>query len=126
MPFDCIRKECIEDPDDAYHYESHKCFVCGEGFMPSVEVVNEEQCPECGWLTCPYCGCCKCDLKPEDQEWIDYVSKTYCQDRVRMAGINVSRLPDTVNRCVKEGLGMQLAFCKRWSAVRVGDCTDEH
>lgn len=126
MAFNCIRKECIEDEGDAYHYEAHKCFVCGSGFMPTVHMTEDEQCPECGWLICQACGCCKCDLQPEDQEWIDHVFETYCHSVVAMSRIGLNSLSATTNPHVRDGLGMQLAFCKRWAAVRTGLCTDDH
>lgn len=126
MAFNCIRKECIEDPDDAYHYETHKCFVCGEVFMPSVEMVEGEQCPKCGWLTCQACGCCKCQMGPEDREWVDNIFNKFCHSKARMAAINIGNLKPTTNPHVRDGLGMQLAFCKRWASVRTGLCADDH
>ena len=124
--FTCIRTECINDPVDAYHLETHKCFVCGGIFMPTPEMAEGERCPDCSWYECPFCGCCKCDLEQDDQDWIDDVFDTYCNSTRAMSRIRLGDLPDTMNPSVKDGLGMQLAFCKRWAAVRLNHCTDDH
>lgn len=118
MEIDCIRKSCIKDPGDPYHFESHLCFVCGAEFDPSIELVGE-LCPSCGWLRCPFCGGCKCSLGYNDQRWIDYIKGSYCQDVGMMAKINVGMLPPTENPNVKLGLGIELRFCRRWANVQL-------
>ena len=126
MTFTCVRKECIEDLDDAYHYETHECFVCGEAFMPVPMMAIEGQCQVCGWYKCPTCEQCKCNLSENDQEWIDDIHKTYCKDVEAMATLSPHDLTPTENPFVREGLGLQLLFCKRWAAVRIRLCTDSH
>jgi len=126
MAFTCIRKECIEDPGDAYHYEEHECFVCGTTFMPIAEMATQDQCPDCGWYKCPHCGGCKCSLSPQDQLWIDAVFQTYCHSLQDMATVKVAELALTHNPNVIRCLGLQLRFCKRWAAVRLELCTDKH
>jgi len=124
--FTCIRQECIEDPGDAYHYEEHLCFCCGHTFMPTPEMAKEAQCPVCGWYKCPHCDGCKCSLSTNDRDWIEAVHTTYCKDLRAMASVEVDSLPETDNHWVKVGLGLQLRFCKRWAACRLGLCTDNH
>jgi len=109
----CIRKACIEDPNDLYHVESHMCFVCGAEFGPDAKMM-ERICPVCAWYQCPTCGGCKCSLSKVDATWVDRIRGTYCQDRELMAAIDVGALPDTENPNVKAGLGVQLRFCRRW------------
>jgi len=107
----CIRKECIENPDDLYHYESHVCFVCGAEWDPDPSLI----CAKCGWIKCPKCNGCRCSLSEADKAWVDNVFATYCQSIEAMAGVKVGGLADTENPNVKAGLGMQLRFCRRWA-----------
>lgn len=111
---DCIRKACIQDPDDLYHVESHVCFVCGAEFEPVPNMV-QDICPTCGWYQCPVCAGCRCSLSEADAAWVDAIRSSYCQDVELMARINVGDLPDTDNPNVKAGLGIQLRFCRRWA-----------
>jgi hypothetical protein len=110
----CIRKSCIEDPDDLYHVESHVCFVCGAEFEPTPGMI-QQICDECNWYNCPVCGGCKCSLSDSDAAWVDSIRASYCQSVNEMAGIRVKNLPDTDNPNVKLGLGIQLRFCRRWA-----------
>jgi len=116
--FTCIRKECINHNDDAYHVETHLCFVCGAEFDPSPEL-RAQQCPECGWYRCPRCGGCQCSLNEHDRKWIDEVCSVYCHHLESMADIKVSALPETDNPHVKRGLGLQCYFCKRWASIKL-------
>ena len=112
---DCIRKDCIADPDDPYHHESHLCFVCGYEFDPVPPMVETALCAVCNWYACPQCGGCRCSLDDHDQQWIDTVRATYCHDIEKMAAVRVSDLPDTHNPWARRGLGLQLRFCRRWA-----------
>lgn len=114
----CIRRTCIEDPEDPYHDESHVCFVCGAEFEPSPEMLKRV-CEVCHWYKCPTCGGCQCFLSANDQAWIESVRNIYCQDIDRMAGLRLENLPDTENPHVKEGLGTQLCFCRRWAIEQI-------
>lgn len=38
-----------------------KCFHCGEWFQGK----DAERCGDCGWLICPHCDLCQCQLGPE-------------------------------------------------------------
>jgi hypothetical protein len=114
----CIRRTCIEDPEDLYHYESHICFVCGAGFEPSPEMLKQV-CEVCHWYKCPTCGGCQCSLSANDQAWIESVRNTCCQDIDLMASLRLEDLLDTENPHVKEGLGMQLRFCRRWAIEQI-------
>jgi hypothetical protein len=120
---DCIRKACIEDPNDLYHVESHACFVCGVEFEPSSEMVGEV-CEACGWYRCPDCGGCQCSLSEADAAWMDDIRSTYCHNIEKMASVNVGDLPDTENPHVKMGLGMQLRFCRRWAIEQMRQLKD--
>jgi hypothetical protein len=111
---DCIRKECIENPDDLYHVESHVCFVCSAEFEPMPDMM-QKICSVCGWYHCPVCDGCKCSLSETDAAWVDTIRSSYCQSVEKMATINVSNLPNTENPNVKLGLGIQLRFCRRWA-----------
>jgi hypothetical protein len=114
----CIRRACIEDPEDLYHHESHTCFVCGAEFDPSPEMMGQI-CEVCNWYKCPTCGGCQCSLSPSDQAWMEAVRNTYCQDVGLMANLRLEDLPATDNPHVKEGLGMQLRFCRRWAVEQM-------
>ena len=117
----CIRKECIENPKDSYHYEGHICFVCGAEFDPTVELLEKNLCPVCHWYKCPVCEGCKCSLSSKDQEWIDNIHNTYCRDIHKIVQINVSKLSETGNPSVKRGLGLQLYFCRTWALTKIAE-----
>lgn len=117
--FSCIRKDCIHNPEDAYHIETHWCFVCGAEFDPSPDMLLQ-QCPQCRWYKCPSCGGCQCSLSEHDQVWVNEVFSVYCHNLEAMADISVAQLPDTDNPHVKKGLGLQFYFCKRWAALKLG------
>jgi len=113
MSIDCIRKACIEDPKDPYHFEEHLCYVCGAAWDP---VLSEAPvCEQCGWLKCPACGGCKCSLSGHDRQWLDDIRSTLCQDVRLLAGVRVASLPDTDNPHLREGMSLQLRFCRRWA-----------
>lgn len=117
--FSCIRRECIKSDIDAYHAETHVCFVCGEQFDVPPEM-RLRQCPECLWYKCPACDGCQCSLDEEDQQWMTRVFEEFCHDVEKMADIDVGGLPDTNNSNVKLGLGLQFYFCKRWANLKLG------
>lgn len=101
---DCIRKACIEDPNDLYHVESHACFVCGVEFEPSPEMVGE-MCEVCGWYRCPDCGGCQCSLSEADAAWIDNIRSTYCQNIEKMASVNVGTFLTPKTLMLRRGWG---------------------
>lgn len=111
---ECIRRECIADPNDLYHAESHICFVCGAEFDPSVEL-TDAPCEQCNWLCCPTCGCCKCSLSEADQAWLDGIRETVCQDLCDMVDIDLESIPMTENPNLYWGMTTQLRFCRRWA-----------
>lgn len=121
--FLCIRKECIHNDEDAYHFETHLCFVCGTEFDPTPEL-RVEQCDICGWYRCPDCNGCQCSLSDADQGWMRSMFETYCYNVEAMAEIEVGKLPATVNSNVKIGLGLQFYFCKRWANLKLGRCKE--
>jgi len=49
------------------------CFKCGKKFF----VTDAEVCPKCGWLKCPFCGACRCDLNEEVASAVYYMRKVY-------------------------------------------------
>lgn len=115
----CIRSGCIQDPNDEYHWEPHRCFVCGAPFFVSPNIVERCICEQCNWAICPVCGGCKCSLSEQDQAWIDNVRETVCQSVQKMANVDPEMLADTDNGWVKKGLGLQLYFCKKWACVQL-------
>jgi len=54
--------------------ERHYCFSCAKPFNP----YEAEPCEECGWLKCPHCGRCACDLSLEARVAIEQVFRTFC------------------------------------------------
>lgn len=52
----------------------HYCFSCTRPFNP----YEAEPCPICGWLKCPHCGRCACDLGLEARIAIEQVFSTFC------------------------------------------------
>ena len=62
-----------EEPTDLPPIE-YKCFMCGEWFLE----YETKRCPTCGWLICPRCGQCYCQLGPEGKRvasamWEEFV-----------------------------------------------------
>ncbi|MCS7386649.1 MAG: DUF6364 family protein [archaeon GB-1867-005] len=49
------------------------CFKCGEKFRVS----EAEICPKCGWLSCPSCSACRCDLSEETAIAIFHMRRVY-------------------------------------------------
>jgi hypothetical protein len=50
------------------------CFKCGERFI----VEDAESCPKCGgWLKCPKCGICRCDLEEDSAIAVYHMRKVY-------------------------------------------------
>jgi len=49
------------------------CFSCGEKFV----VVNSKVCPKCGWLICPKCKACRCNLSEEVASALFHMRKTF-------------------------------------------------
>ena len=49
------------------------CFDCGKEFYSS----ESELCPKCGWLKCPSCGICRCDLDEDVAKAVFYMRKVY-------------------------------------------------
>jgi len=54
--------------------EKHYCFSCTRPFNP----YGAESCQVCGWLKCPYCGRCACNLSLEARLAIEQVFATFC------------------------------------------------
>ena len=54
--------------------ERHYCFSCAKPFDP----YEAESCEKCGWLKCPHCGRCACDLSLEARIAIEQVFRTFC------------------------------------------------
>lgn len=104
----CWRIHDIADPNNPYRQESHACFVCSKEFLPDPEYV----CEKCNWLKCPHCEGCRCNLTQNDQEWVAYVRRTFCQDPKRMAGLDINSMPRTDNPNVFWGLTSQLRICR--------------
>jgi hypothetical protein len=48
------------------------CFKCGMKFSAN----HAELCPKCGWLVCPKCKACRCELSEEAAMSIFYLRKT--------------------------------------------------
>ena len=119
-PVNCVRKDCIADPRDPYHQEAHLCFVCGEQWYVTPELVRDNLCTLCNWVECPVCGGCKCSLSPEREAWVDHVRKTYCQSVEVLAAFRVRHLPPVSGPAreallLHRGLTLQLMFCNRWA-----------
>ncbi len=51
------------------------CFKCGERF----EVKEAELCPKCGWMICPKCKACGCNLSRETSVAVFYMRKV-CEE----------------------------------------------
>lgn len=49
------------------------CFKCGDSFQSNDSVL----CPKCGWMECPNCGVCRCDLDEEVAVAIFHMRKVY-------------------------------------------------
>lgn len=49
------------------------CFKCSLKFSSS----NSEICPKCGWMKCPHCGVCRCDIDEDNAEVIFHMRKVY-------------------------------------------------
>ena len=49
------------------------CFKCGEKFASD----DAEFCPRCGWMKCPSCGVCRCELDDETAIAIFHMRRVY-------------------------------------------------
>jgi hypothetical protein len=49
------------------------CFDCGKEFHSS----ESELCPKCGWMKCPSCGICRCNLDEDIAKAVFYMRKVY-------------------------------------------------
>ena len=49
------------------------CFQCGEEFSSS----ESELCPKCGWMTCPSCSKCRCELDEGVAVAVFHMRKVY-------------------------------------------------
>jgi len=49
------------------------CFKCGAKF----QVKSAELCPKCGWLKCPECSACGCELSEETRSAVFYMRRVY-------------------------------------------------
>jgi len=47
------------------------CFRCGKKFSSD----KAELCPKCGWLSCPHCRVCRCDLNEDTAVAVFYMRK---------------------------------------------------
>lgn len=52
----------------------HFCFGCTRPFNPN----DATPCPTCGWLKCPHCGECSCNLPLKARIAIEQVFATFC------------------------------------------------
>jgi len=49
------------------------CFKCGEKFNST----EAELCPKCGWMICPKCKICRCDLGEETAIAVFHMRRVY-------------------------------------------------
>ena len=49
------------------------CFKCGERFSSD----DAELCPKCGWMICPKCKVCRCDLNEETAVAVFHMRRVY-------------------------------------------------
>ena len=49
------------------------CFKCGEKFSS----VEADLCAKCGWMKCPKCGVCRCDLEEDTAVAIFHMRRVY-------------------------------------------------
>ena len=124
MLVNCVRKDCIADPNNEYHQEPHLCFACGAQWYPTEELLKTNLCPDCNWLKCPVCGGCKCSLSPAAVAWVNHVRSTYCQSVEKLAFYREADLPSPratgkEAELLVDGLGLQLMFCIRWARVEL-------
>jgi hypothetical protein len=49
------------------------CFRCGEKFYSE----ESELCPICGWMRCPRCEVCRCDLDDEEAKVVFHMRRVY-------------------------------------------------
>lgn len=49
------------------------CFKCGEKFGSE----GAELCAKCGWLVCPNCGACRCELGEETAVAVFHMRRVY-------------------------------------------------
>ena len=49
------------------------CFKCGEKFASS----DSELCPKCGWMKCPECGVCTCELDEDVAIAVFHMRRVY-------------------------------------------------
>jgi len=49
------------------------CFKCGEKF----DSEEAKLCPKCGWLICPQCKTCRCDLNEETAASVFHMRRVY-------------------------------------------------
>ena len=49
------------------------CFKCGERFSSS----DSSLCPKCGWMKCPRCEVCRCDLDDDVAEAVFHMRRVY-------------------------------------------------
>ena len=49
------------------------CFECGKKFSAK----DTKTCPKCGWMKCPECGACGCELSDEVKSAAFQMRKVY-------------------------------------------------
>ena len=49
------------------------CFQCGEKFLSS----KSELCPKCGWMKCPKCEVCRCNLDDDIAIAVFHMRRVY-------------------------------------------------
>jgi rRNA maturation endonuclease Nob1 len=49
------------------------CFKCGERFDSG----NSKLCPKCGWMVCPKCNVCRCNLSEETAVAVFHMRRVY-------------------------------------------------
>jgi rRNA maturation endonuclease Nob1 len=65
--------QLIENFLDFFASPQVYCFKCGEKFNS----VEAELCPKCGWMICPECKICRCELKDETAVAVFHMRRVY-------------------------------------------------
>ena len=63
----------VENFLDFFRNPKVYCFKCGEGFFSS----ESELCLKCGWMKCPKCGVCRCDLDEDVAIAVFHMRRVY-------------------------------------------------
>jgi len=63
----------IENFLDFYVNPKLYCFKCGRDFRAG----ETEICSKCGWLICPHCGACRCNLSDDVASAVYHMRRVY-------------------------------------------------